>query len=333
MYTVNKNIEAKITFSEEKLQTFKDKLSKSAELLTQKELCIYTTGSFGRLEACEYSDIDLFFLSDNGASKFSKISKTLIDADIINICREMNFPEFSGDGTYLEVHGIEDMYSQIGSREDDYRNLFTARMLLLLESKPIYNADFYNKMLHTTVDKYYKDFHRHEINFKPVFLVNDVIRFWRTICLNYEHSRNRKFSNSGLSKNEIEYKTNESHIKNLKLKFSRKLTCYSFLLSVLCSKAEVLKQNDILDIIKLTPLQRLNALSVNPEMENEVKELIVLYFWYLKIVQVDKPDLIKWIAIESNRNEAFGNARKFSKIIFNLMIKAKNQEALMYFLV
>ncbi|MBK9352540.1 MAG: hypothetical protein IPN09_00755 [Bacteroidetes bacterium] len=325
-------INQKATYSLSRLEEFKEYLSKSSDIKAQSDFCIYTTGSYGRLEASEHSDLDLFFLSDTDRTKFSKISKTLIDSDIIKACRKMKLPEFSGDGEYLEVHNIKDIYSEMGSRKDDYYNFFSARMLLLLESRAIHNQLFYDNMLFTTLEKYYKDFHQHEKNFKPIFLVNDVIRFWRTMCLNYEHNRNRKFSGTGLTKEAIEIKKNEQHIKNLKLKFSRKLTCYSFLLSVLC-KDNVLKQEDILKIIKQTPLQRLESLSQNPKMRVEVEKIISLYFWFLEKTQMDKKELLPWIADEKNRDGAFEKSRDFSKAIFNLMIETDNQDNLMYFIV
>jgi hypothetical protein len=244
----------------------------------------------------------------------------------------MKLPEFSGDGEYLEVHNIHDIYKEIGSREDDYRNFFTARMLLLLESRAIHNQELYDRMLQTTVDKYYKDFHEHEKNFKPVFLVNDVIRFWRTICLNYEHSRERKFSGNGLTREEIQIKRNEVHIKNLKLKFSRKLTCYSFLLSVLYSD-KVLKQENILEIIKLTPLQRLENLSQIAKIKDDINDLISLYFWFLDKTQIDKKWLLQWISEDKNRDHAFEQSRLFAKSIFNIMMETDNKDNLMYFLV
>jgi hypothetical protein len=171
------DINNKAEYSLDRLEEFKTLLTKSEELKTQTNFCVYTTGSYGRLEASSHSDLDLFFLFDGKVGELSKISKTLIDADIITACRKMGLPEFSGDGEYLEVHNVENIYSELGSREDDFYNFFTARMLLLLESRPIHNKGFYNKTIETIIDRYYKDFHEHEKNFKPVFIVNDVIDF------------------------------------------------------------------------------------------------------------------------------------------------------------
>ena len=182
----------------------------------------------------------------------------------------MNLPEFSVDGVYLEVHNIKEIYSKLGSREDDYRNFFSARMLLLLESKAIHNEKAYDSILMATLERYFSDFNKHESDFKPVFLVNDVIRFWRTLCLNYEHNRNRKFDIPGLGDDERAIKKNEAHVKNLKLKFSRKLTCYSFLLCLMFTD-DVLKQEDILEIVKLTPLKRLERLARKHEVSDDVE--------------------------------------------------------------
>jgi hypothetical protein len=325
-------ITEKQDYSTRRLSNFKEELNKSDELKKTKDLCIYTTGSYGRLEACEFSDIDLFFLHGPEDQKFSKIHKTLIDADIINITRRMAFPEFSGDGEYLEIHNINHIHKELGSRKDDYLNYFTARMLLLLESRPIYNDSLYEKIIDETIDKYYKDFHEHEKDFEPVFIVNDVIRFWRTMCLNYEHNRNRKAEqNQQMNEEQIKRKKSEAHIKNLKLKFSRKLTCYSFLLSVLYSKM-VLKKEDIKDIIIRTPLQRIQDLSSDQTIKPEIDQIIDLYFWFLNITQIPKDKLLDWIQNDKNRDDAFDRSRQFAKLIYDVMIK-KNDKNLMYFLV
>lgn len=319
-------MEDKITERKElnlkKIADLKQVLSTSGELCKQQDLCIYATGSYGRLEAGETSDIDLFFLAKNGQKPISRISKTLIDADIISKCRAMGFPEFSGDGEYLEVHDISNIHKELGGRKDDYYNYFTARILLLLESRPVYNEELYYSMLQETVDKYYTDFDKHELEFKPIFLVNDVIRFWRTLCLNYEHNRHIKLGNDSLVKEDID-------IKNIKLKFSRKLTCFSFLISVLYAD-KVLASTDILDIIKNTPMERIQMLADKNIDNKHFSEIISLYSWFLDVFQVEKPQLIEWIKIPANRSEAFQKAELFAKAIFEVMMLS-NRSNLQFF--
>ena len=316
-------------FSSAQLHELKKCLTQIPELEKEIGLCIYTTGSYGRLEAGKFSDIDLFFLTDK-KNNISRISKTIIDASIIGTCREMKFPEFSGDGEYLQVHIVDNILEQLGSRSDDYLNYFTARMLLLLESKPLYNEALYYKIINDILDRYYKDFDAHINNFQPIFLVNDVIRFWRTMCLNYEHSRSRISQIKTTRRATKEIKTKAS-IKNLKLKFSRKLTCYSLLLCLLWGKK--LTKLEVIRLIGLTPMERLDELRQYREIQTLVDELVVLYRWFLDAVQKDADNLYIWISKESNKVNAFDQADKFGEIIVNIMLKTPYKSRLRYFLV
>ncbi len=101
----------------------------------------------------------------------------------------MGFPTFSGDGKYLEVLSVSEMEAVLGSPRDDSLNAFTARMLLLLESQPLDYEELYETLLKRIIGFYYRDFPDHEAEFVPVFLLNDILRFWRTLTLNYEHHR------------------------------------------------------------------------------------------------------------------------------------------------
>jgi len=172
-------------------------------------ICIYATGSFGRLEASEHSDLDLFFVqtSDEAADPIGRIDKTLVDADVIRLAREQGFPEFSRDGEFLEVHQLGAILAHLGGQEDDFRNYFTARLLLLLESRSVYADPVYGRALKRLVEAYYRDYQDHEMDFRPVFLANDIVRFWKTLCLNYEHRRNRPTDD--------QFTRAKSHLKNL----------------------------------------------------------------------------------------------------------------------
>jgi len=176
-----------------RLTKLKNEIQTLESLQQTPALCSYVTGSCGRLEAAQTSNLDLFFIH-NGNSKSSPIQwldKTLLDADLIRLVKRLNFPDFSNDGEYLVVHHVDDIKEALGGRNDDYKNFFTARLLLLLESQPVHNKKVYNSVLKEIISSYYRDYHEHETNFQPVFLINDIIRFWRTLCLNYEHKRQR----------------------------------------------------------------------------------------------------------------------------------------------
>src|ERR1039458_8896252 len=73
----------------------------------------------------------------------SRLNETSLFAEIISLCKSLQFQKFSSDGEYLKIQYIDDMLDRLGGPEDDYLNHFTARMLLLLESQPLVNAKVY----------------------------------------------------------------------------------------------------------------------------------------------------------------------------------------------
>lgn len=190
--------------------------------------CVYTTGSFGRVEGGQFSDLDLFIVglsSDADAlkSRLGMLDEILVKADLIECTKEQQFPPFSGDGEYLAHHSVRKLIGSLGKRNDDAENTFTARLLLLLESRPLVCRDVYDEVIDETIAAYWRDYTDHKPDFMPAFLANDVLRLWRTLCINYE---------AGTS-TEPEDKKAKRKLKNFKLKHSRLLTCYSALLHLL----------------------------------------------------------------------------------------------------
>ena len=294
--------------------------------LKKNDLCVYTTGSYGRLEASSNSDIDLFFLDTNNDEQTSNLDKTLINSEIIKICRNLNLPEFSKDGLYLNSLWIKDMKKYLGSASDDYYNYFTARMLLLLESRPIYNNELYEKSLDEIINCYFVDFHDHTVNFKPIFLTNDIIRFWKTLCLNYEHRRITKKEEKTLDIPDNEKLV--SHTKNLKLKFSRKLTCFSFILKLL-DLDKTITQDDIKKIVLQTPIERLQSLKNNSvEVSSKIQKALNSYQWFIDKTQVPSNEMLSWISDRNERDDAFERSRQFGQEIFEILEVVDKQNIL-----
>ena len=314
-------------YAKRRLDEFRSRIANTKVLDSLPDLCIYVTGSFGRLEASNHSDLDLFFI-DKGASKdkpISWINKTLLDADLIKAVEELEFPEFSNDGEYLSVHYLEDIKKTLGGRDDDFENHFTARLLLLLESRPLHNEDGYNNILQEIVNSYYRDFDDHETSFRPVFLINDILRFWRTLCLNYEYRRNRLVDD--------EDGGNKSHLVNLKLKFSRLLTCHSAI-ALLSMNGGVVGPEDFIHIIKLSPLERLDKIvEKEPATKEYVEAMKKDYLWFLEKTGCEKSDVLRWIACRENRENAFDKGREFATQMYEILCKVTAETDIMRFLV
>ena len=145
---------------------------------------VYVTGSGGRGEMSDASDLDLFLVRTEG--KPSKIDAALLQTAIIRATRDCNIVEASADGVFLELHSADDFVKLLGSTDDDWSNKFTARMLLLLESRPVVGSTSYDRLIDSVIDGYWAVAEAHQHDYLPYVFVNDVIRYWRVVLLNHE---------------------------------------------------------------------------------------------------------------------------------------------------
>jgi predicted nucleotidyltransferase len=120
-----------------KIHEIKDRIGTLEAISNFSSLSIYVTGSYGRLEASEYSDLDIFFIhkGSENEQRVSNIEKTLLDAELIKMCRDMGFPEFSGDAKYLNIHYLDDLLEYLGSPVDDYKKLFYCSYAVIIRKR------------------------------------------------------------------------------------------------------------------------------------------------------------------------------------------------------
>jgi predicted nucleotidyltransferase len=90
-------------YSTTRLAELRNRLAKLTELTAFPGLTIFAAGSYGRLEASEHSDIDIFFfVSGDGKNlKESHTNELRMFGKVIEIADEMSFPKFSNDCEYL----------------------------------------------------------------------------------------------------------------------------------------------------------------------------------------------------------------------------------------
>lgn len=158
-------------------------------------VCVYATGSYGRGEAGKDSDLDLFIAAKTiqvdrdglaAARNLTRLSEIVLKAKLIHSTQELGLPEFDGDGEYLRCYTNDDLVKSLGRAEDDAQNTFTARLLLLLESNPVLGGGVYDEIVGDVIAAYWRDYQDHKEDFIPSFLINDILRLWRTFCVNYE---------------------------------------------------------------------------------------------------------------------------------------------------
>ncbi|MFS4438024.1 nucleotidyltransferase domain-containing protein [Paracoccaceae bacterium GXU_MW_L88] len=142
---------------------------------------IGVNGSVARRECTSGSDIDLFVLV-NGRITISDARKA----------QKAYRSRLSDEGLVMPAHGgvfenplkIKNLLETIGG-DKDTNEFITRRMLFLLEGEWIFNQQLFEKTRTRLIERYVADeLGDHKLS---LFLLNDVIRYWRTICVDFEH--------------------------------------------------------------------------------------------------------------------------------------------------
>lgn len=298
--------------SARRLDQFAHDLADRPELAAYPALVIYAAGSHARGEASEHSDIDLFFIHDDRKASASvdgpRMKSMAIMSAVADEMEKMQLPPPSNDGEYLKMLSLKEMLKHLGSPEDDHLNHFTARMLLLLESAPLYGKTAYEKAMNAVVDAYLRDYKDHAKDFRPIFLANDILRYWKTVCLNYEHKRNQR-------KEALKIK---QKIRNFKLGYSRLLTCFATI--AVLSSFNHMDKDDIVAACHMTPIERLLTLfDKNATVREPLLDALRLYHWFLEKTALPVGELEGYFSERDNRVTAFGNAKAFGDQIYQVV--------------
>jgi predicted nucleotidyltransferase len=295
-----------------RIDTLRGELSRAKQLCGDRA-CVYVTGSFARGEANSHSDLDLFIvgLGTRDVPALSRLDQILVKADLIDATKKLNLPEFSADGEYLTHHTVEELLATLGKPEDDATNTFTARLLLLLESTPLVGEVAYDRIVDDVIASYWRDYQDNKNNFVPAFLANDVLRMWRTFCVNYE-ARTQSVPPEKKAKRSV---------KNYKLKHSRLLTCYSALLYLLAvySKDGAVSPTHTKTMIELTPTQRLEWMLSQPELHaaaSEITKLLDSYERFLGNTDASEAELVNRFLDKTSKKKYWDSVFEFGDLVF-----------------
>jgi predicted nucleotidyltransferase len=297
----------------------------AAKNILRDKACVFATGSFGRGEASAYSDLDLFIVGRRDGrqgfdgkegSLLARLDEICVKADLVEAARELNFPVFSQDGRYLTHHSVHEFTKTLGTPEDDVTNTFTARLLLMLESCPLLERKVYEEIIKEVIDAYWRDYRDHKRNFMPAFLANDILRLWRTFCVNYE-ARTERVPKLERAKGKL---------KNYKLKHSRLLTCFSgllYLLGIYVTQRTV-HPSDARDMVALTPTERFEWLLDRREFNKaqaSVKEVLARYERFLETTNSPEGRLVDKFMYKKTSEPLLLDASAFGDSVYRVLTR------------
>ncbi|MGY3214576.1 hypothetical protein [Mucilaginibacter sp. HD30] len=247
-----------------------------AEFGENKTFSIVTAGSYGRMEASDQSDLDYVILNN----ETTDIPIEDIVKRVRQIAQSLEIPLPNETGVFAKSYSKSDLIEKIGNEDDDLNKL-AQRLLIIMESKPIYNEELFDNIIEEILSKYL-EYVIKEPTKEATFLMNDLIRYFRSIAVNYQYNF---------------WKNNEKWtIRNVKLRHSRILMYAGTLLLILnASKLRDNKFDYIKNHIKLTPFEKIVSVYLDNNDFN-FRRLIAAYDIFLS--KLNSSEIRKQLQVE-----------------------------------
>jgi hypothetical protein len=203
---------------------------------------VAVSGSLGRLEAGPHSDGDLIVVLADKVPPGP--ARTAVMPAVWDALAPLGLPQPKGTGIFTTPVTRPELCdtASLGQVVEDV-GIFGKRIQLLLDTQPVFKPPTCAAVLRAVVQRYATGFVARDPSKEWVHLLNDLVRYFRSLCL--EAQWNFSQQRGGW------------YLRNLKLRHSRVLN-YAGLLFLLgeCSREKSDKVGWLIDRLSLTPLER-----------------------------------------------------------------------------
>jgi hypothetical protein len=304
----------------------KAELERDRDELIGNHTAVYVVGSGGRDELSEHSDLDLFLVREHGEPR--RVDEVRLQSAIVHALDAARFKRPSDDARFLKLHAGKALIERLGAPIDDWENTFTVRMLLLLESKALVGHTVHESLLRKCVSAYWKNTKGHLDDYLPIVLVNDIVRYWRILLLNYESKSESERLKPGAKEADLEA---DKRLRSCKLRCSRSLMCYASVAFLLAethatrvTNGRACVQLDVVErMATLTPIERLRAAVERvPDLDAAQKhgaKLLELYAAFLEAVDREKSELLALFGDPDRRKPLLRDSEAFGQTMFELL--------------
>lgn len=299
----------------------------SASGLSSTDVDVVVFGSIARDECTIGSDVDWTLLVDGQASSIHLDSAHIVENAIV----ATNLSKPGATGMFGQITFSHDLIHYIGGQDDTNHNL-SRRILLILESRKLLlngskpsDLTAYDRVVRGIIQQYVDNdsgFSASKKENVPRFLLNDFIRFWRTMCVDFAFKQR-------------EQQGKKWALRNIKLRMARRLIFIKGLLMCFLSYKKdvdtVTIKTNLINKVSLTPLEFMLETFINEGISDKnIIEVLESYNDYLRILNdKDQRDYLSNLKMEKAYGDSIfeaarENSHKFQDALNRVFIYEKS---------
>ncbi|MEA2172357.1 MAG: hypothetical protein QOF76_5657 [Solirubrobacteraceae bacterium] len=272
-----------------------------ADIVLDPDATVVLLGSWGRHEVTSASDDDAIVL-------FCGARRDAVQPEPGVVANRLGGPAPGPEGLFGATAWLADLTDRIGL-DGDTNTILTRRMLFLLESVPVAGDAAYGAAREALLGTYLA---AHERDFRPPrFLLNDLVRYWRTIAVDFE-GKHRARSGDGWG------------LRHAKLRFSRKVLFAGGLLPVLACHALPAAEMPAFLAERLAepPLDRVASAFLTYGMADAGARAVHAYAAFLELLDdpISRAELAALTEGDSDASELFARVRALGDDLQNALL-------------